>query len=445
MKQCLCLFVLGAAACVSAWADGYTRGEMITHPSSFVSGKKYIVYCSNSASPAVSGYWTTSSSGTNLVMTQHAEDAEFSDAFVWTFEKNGSCWKLTNSGTGKTIQQAASTTDYCAAELGNGQAAEFSISNAGKGTGTWKFNHYPSFYYGVSATYLYTPTETNYGVSEAEGVALAYKTAGSGAAQCYMMIYPAEQAITNPLQVKLNELIKTIVADNNPNELQAALTKARAVEDATLQDVEDLLAPYLIYKGKNTAKLQKPTPDEPDAYGSVYMPFSMVLPEGVSAYAATPAPDGDVLLLTNVGVGGSTIPGGAYILWSDNVSGEVTMAKAATEVSALEVENVLTGTIVDDIELPEGTSYVLSKGTQGVGLYRYTLATYPAGRAVYTLAPPAGATRFVFSFDDETTALQPLPSNLLPLPTSVVDLQGRRLPSPHRGFNIVNGQKTIIR
>lgn len=442
MKKMLFLVAFAATSIVS-FADGYTRGDMITQSNTLVSGRKYIVFCSNSESPAKSGYWTTSSSGTNLIMTQHPDDAEFSDAFVWTFEKKGtSYWELTNLATGTKIKQAASSTDYCAAELGSGTAADFSIGNAGKGTGTWKFNHYPSFYMGYTATYLYTSSTTNYGVSESEGVALAYKTGGSGTTQCYMMIYPAEQVITNPLQIKLNDLIKTIVADNNPNELQAALTKARAVEDATLQDVEDLLAPYLIYKGQNIAKLQKPNAEDPDAYGSVYMPFSMVLPTGVSAYVATP--DEDVLQLTKVGEGGNSIPAGAYILWSTTVSGEVTMAKSVTEAPSLEVENVLTGTIVDDITLPEGSNYVLSKGSSGIGFYKYTPSTYPACRAVYTAGSASSASRFLFSFDDVVTALQPTPVNSAGTP-AIFDLQGRKRGSLHNGLNIIDGCKTIIR
>lgn len=431
------------AACFTAWADGYTRGEMVTSTNTLVSGKKYIVFCSNSETPAKSGYWTTNSTGTNLIMAQHADDAEFGDAFVWTIEKvNGSYWTFTNVASGTKILQASTSSDYCAAQLGNGTAAEYNISAAGKGTGTWKFNHYPSFFSGYSATYLYTPTGTNYDVNEAEGIALAYKTAGSGAAQCYMMIYPAEQPINNPLQIKLNDLIKTIVDDNNPNEMQEALTRAREVQDATLEDVEDLLAPYLIYKGQNTATLQKPDANEPDAYGSVYMPFSMEVPEGVNAYTAVP--EDDALKLTKVGVGGSTIPAGAYILWSSSVSGEVTMAKAKTDTPELQETNVLKGTIVDGIDLPEGSNYVISNGSYGVGFYNYSPSTYPAKRAVYMAGSTGSTSRFIFSFDDVVTALPLLPATTEATTVSY-DLQGRKQSAPRSGFSIKGGRKNIIR
>lgn len=256
-----------------------------------------------------------------------------------------------------------------------------------------------------------------------------------------MKIYEATLPITNPFQIELNALIKRIVDDNNPNEMQEALARARAVQDATLKDVEDLLAPYLIYKGQNTARLQKPEDTEPDAYGSVYMPFSMKVPEGVSAYAAVA--HGNELKLTKVGVGGSTIPAGAYILWSSTVSGEVTMAKAEAEAPALEVQNELKGTIVEGINLPEGSNYTLSNGPQGIGFYKYTLTSYPAKRAVYC-AGGSASTRFVFSFDDEITAVPLLPATTASS-SATYDLQGRQQSAPRAGFNIINGRKNIIR
>lgn len=436
------------AACFTAWADGYTRGEIVTDKNTLVDGKKYIVFCSNSETPAKSGYWTTNSTGTNLIMAQHDEDAdaEFDDSFVWQIEKkietDGIYWVFTNLATHTKILQASSSTDYCAALMGNTIAAKYSLGNAGK-TGTWKFNHYPSFYTGYRSTDLYTPTDGNYGVNESEGIALAYKTAGSGAAQCYMMIYSAEQPITNPYQIKLNELITQVQNDRkDPTDLKDELDRARAVQDATLEDVEALFAPYLIYKGQNTATLQKPEATEPDAYGSVYMPFSMVVPEGVSAYAAVA--EGDELKLTKVGVGGNTIPAGAYILWSSSVCGEVTMAKAATEAPDLQVTNELTGTIVDDIALPEGSNYVLSKGTQGVGFYKYTPTTYPAKRAVYSAGTAGSTSRFIFSFDDVVTALPLLPATIDATSVSY-DLQGRKQSAPRSGISIKGGRKNIIR
>lgn len=430
------------AACFTAWADGYTRGEMVTNTNTLVSGHKYIVFCSNYETPAKSGYWTTNSTGTNLIMAQHADDTEFGDAFVWTIEKvDGSSWRFINDATNTKILETASVSEYNAVKLGTSTAAEFNIQNGSGVTDAWWFNHYPSSPYTSTRTDLYT-TDNNYGVSSEEGVALSYLTTRIVTNnRCWMKIYEATLPITNPLQVKLNELIKKIVDDNNPNEMQEALTRARTVQDATLKDVEDLLASYLIYKEENKATLQKPEATEPDAYGSVYMPFSMVVPEGVSAYAAVA--EGEELKLTKVGVSGSTIPAGAYILWSSSVSGEVTMAKAATEAPDLQVTNELTGTIVDDIALPEGSNYVLSKGTQGIGFYKYTPTTYPAKRAVYC-AGSSASTRFVFSFDDEPTAVPLLPATAASS-SATNDLQGRQQSAPRAGFNIINGRKNIIR
>lgn len=427
------------AACFTAWADGYTRGEKVMNSNPLESGKKYIVYCYNTETPAKSGYWTESSTGSYLIMAPHADDTEFSERFVWTVEKKDSYWIFTNEATGKKPLEASNPTGYNAAMLGStGTVAELYIPNASTGD----YNAVAHWNASNKKFSLFTSVDNNYGVNTSEGFVVAHSTATSGTNKLILNIFNAEQPITNPLQVKLNELIKTIVADNNPNELQETLTRARAVQDATLADVEALLAPYLIYKGENTARLQKPEATEPNAYGSVYMPFSMKVPEGVSAYAAVA--EGDELKLTKVGVGGSTIPAGAYILWSSSVSGEVTMAKAETDVPALEVANELTGTIVDDIALPEGSNYVLSKGSQGVGFYKYSSTTYPAKRAVYAAGTASSTSRFFFSFDDVVTALSLLPATTEPTTVSY-DLQGRKQSAPRSGFSIKGGRKNIIR
>lgn len=184
-----------------------------------------------------------------------------------------------------------------------------------------------------------------------------------------------------------------------------------------------------------TPKLNKVNPADTEAYGTVYLPFAMDIPEGVQAYAATEEYDREgtcYLNLVKVAEGGDALPAGAYILYSEEVSGPISVLPSTREAADLEVENKLFGSTSSSATLPaSGINYVLS-GKSGIGFYKYTGAAYPLGKAIYNIdethAPVAA---FYFNFDHTVTNCPMTPhQNAAPV---AYDLWGRRVEGGARG------------
>lgn len=200
--------------------------------------------------------------------------------------------------------------------------------------------------------------------------------------------------------------------------------------------VEEATYPY------NTATLR----DGGDGanYASIYLPFAMTVPAGVKAYAAVEGTDSEenpVLNLTKVGEDGEDIPAGAYILYSETVSGNVTFLPAASNPTS-DATNSLTGSTLSTATLPTGTNYVLS-GKNGIGFYKYTGSDYPLGKAIYNDATNE-AREFHFSFgEDVETAIRAIESENSGL--EIYNLAGQKVSKAEKGIFIVNGKKVAYK
>ena len=90
-------------------------------------------------------------------------------------------------------------------------------------------------------------------------------------------------------------------------------------------------------------------------------------------------------------------------------------------------------------------AYCLSKGTNGVGFYKYT-GNIPAHRAYLEIyhdsnnAPGRGFYGF-----DETTSVADVRSKMSDVRGDYYDLQGRKVAEPTKGLYIVNGKKVIVK
>ena len=130
--------------------------------------------------------------------------------------------------------------------------------------------------------------------------------------------------------------------------------------------------------------------------------------------------------------GNYTIPWGA---------GETVVANMLVGVTENTVLNKVDG---------DYTNYILAKKNNKLGFYAVSDgSTLSAGKA-YLPLPTAqlpsvtGARQFTMVFDDETTGIQQIQSDVKSN-GDYYDLQGRRVSTPTRGLYIVNGKKVVIK
>lgn len=153
------------------------------------------------------------------------------------------------------------------------------------------------------------------------------------------------------------------------------------------------------------------------------------LPEGLTAYVVT-TNDGTTATLTEAAAIKANTP---YIL--KGAAGDYTLTVAdgveAPASNLLQISTESTGNGV----------YVLAKGTDGVGFYKWDGGSLGAGR-VY-LPATAGARDFIgFSFGEATgiNAVENAKEN-----GAVYNLAGQRVAQPTRGLYIVNGKKFVVK
>lgn len=118
------------------------------------------------------------------------------------------------------------------------------------------------------------------------------------------------------------------------------------------------------------------------------------------------------------------------------------------------VANMLVGvtenTVLNKVD-GDYTNYILAKKNNKLGFYAVTDgSTLSAGKAYLPLptaqlpSGTAGARQLTMVFDDETTGIQQIQSDVKSN-GDYYDLQGRRVSTPTRGLYIVNGKKVVIK
>ena len=100
-------------------------------------------------------------------------------------------------------------------------------------------------------------------------------------------------------------------------------------------------------------------------------------------------------------------------------------------------------------DLPaSGTNYVLAQSGSDntkVAFRPYTGATFPAHKAYLNVPSGSGARELSISIDGEVTAIDNVEIINADGSREYYDLSGRRLTTPKKGINIVNGHKVIIK
>ncbi len=168
-------------------------------------------------------------------------------------------------------------------------------------------------------------------------------------------------------------------------------------------------------------------------YGTMVIPFTATVPEGVEAYEIT-ASNGEVLTTNKVEEITANKP--VMLKGSGNVFTASGAAIAAT-AEGVQTNGLLSG-VYTATAVPTENTYVLQKQVEDVNFYKAISGlTVNPFRAYLTTA--AGAARLTFDFN-EATGIKTVKTTE---GTEVYNLQGVRVANPTKGLYIVNGKKVI--
>ena len=181
-----------------------------------------------------------------------------------------------------------------------------------------------------------------------------------------------------------------------------------------------------------------------ETWATLYLPFSVTTPEGVTAYTGTQK-DENTVGLTDVKDG--IIPARTGVVLKGT---ETACQLALTNDAVAPIENnVFTGTCLPISVTPETLEnyYVLSTLNGVIGLYWPMTGTteLAANKAFIEKSEAAGATGYRFVFGDNTTVGIDGTTLGQPDNTPYYDLSGRRVAQPAKGIYIHNGKKVFIK
>ena len=181
-----------------------------------------------------------------------------------------------------------------------------------------------------------------------------------------------------------------------------------------------------------------------ETWATLYLPFSVTTPEGVTAYTGTQK-DENTVGLTDVKDG--IIPARTGVVLKGT---ETACQLALTNDAVAPIENnVFTGTCLPISVTPETLEnyYVLSTLNGVIGLYWPMESTteLAANKAFIEKSEAAGATGYRFIFGDDTTV--GIGDAVLGQPADApyYDLTGRRVAQPVKGIYIHNGKKVFVK
>lgn len=181
-----------------------------------------------------------------------------------------------------------------------------------------------------------------------------------------------------------------------------------------------------------------------ETWATLYLPFSVTTPTGLTAYTGTQK-DENTIELTAIEDG--VIPAGTGVVLKGTTN-SYTLTLANDEAAPVE-DNVFTGTCLPISVTPETLEnyYVLSTLQGVIGLYWPMTGTteLAANKAFIARSEAAGAAGYRFVFGDNTTVGIDGVTLGQPDNTPYYDLSGRRIAQPAKGIYIHNGKKVFIK
>lgn len=190
----------------------------------------------------------------------------------------------------------------------------------------------------------------------------------------------------------------------------------------------------------NVVKLREPAVTDGKAYSSIWLPFSVEIPEGVRAYKA------HVDYTTNQLVCGEVkniLPGGQGAILISEKAQEIVLAPATADVAPLQ-DNDLKGTNVTLARDEKVTTFVLNGSKGEIGFYPYTGTNIAKYKAYVQVDKELAAQGLRFSFGTATDIENTLTEGEGEA-KEYYDLSGRRVAQPTKGLYIVNGKKMYIK
>lgn len=190
----------------------------------------------------------------------------------------------------------------------------------------------------------------------------------------------------------------------------------------------------------NVVKLREPAVTDGKAYSSIWLPFSVEIPEGVRAYKA------HVDYTTNQLVCGEVkniLPGGQGAILISEKAQEIVLAPATADVAPLQ-DNDLKGTNVTLARDEKVTTFVLNGSKGEIGFYPYTGTNIAKYKAYVQVDKELAAQGLRFSFGTATDIENTLTEGESEA-KEYYDLSGRRVAQPTKGLYIVNGKKMYIK
>lgn len=181
-----------------------------------------------------------------------------------------------------------------------------------------------------------------------------------------------------------------------------------------------------------------------ETWATLYLPFSVTTPTGLTAYTGTQKDENTIELTAIEDV---VIPAGTGVVLKGTTD-SYTLTLANDEATPVE-DNVISGTClpisVTEAELEN--YYVLSTLEGVIGLYWPMTGTteLAANKAFIEKPEAAGAAGYRFVFGDNTTVGIDGVTLGQPDNTPYYDLSGRRIAQPAKGIYIHNGKKVFIK
>lgn len=181
-----------------------------------------------------------------------------------------------------------------------------------------------------------------------------------------------------------------------------------------------------------------------ETWATLYLPFSVTTPTGLTAYTGTQKDENTIELTA---VANDVIPAGTGVVLKGTTD-SYTLTLTNDEAAPVK-DNVFTGTClpisVTEAELEN--YYVLSTLEGVIGLYWPMTGTteLAANKAFIKKTEAAGAAGYRFVFGDNTTVGIDGVTLGQPDNTPYYDLSGRRIAQPAKGIYIHNGKKVFIK
>lgn len=166
-------------------------------------------------------------------------------------------------------------------------------------------------------------------------------------------------------------------------------------------------------------------------WSTTYLPFNVTLNDNAEAYYVSTFNDVNITLSP----AGNVPAGNAVVLRSES-DATVTLNITTEEVNTNIANNKLAGFYVATAK-PEN-ALVLGAIDGTVGFYPTSLETLTANRAYLINSNESSLT---FKFDNGTTAIDEIPSEITENDAAIFDLSGRRVLNPTKGIYIKGGKK----